>query len=723
MVFRGLVAAILVAAAASAAAPDSPLGKVITLLQEMKTQVEGEAAGDQAAYDKYDCWCKTTDKEKTAVIEATTRTIAELTSFVEEAAAKAGQLKTEIEGLAADIAEDYDALNQATELRNEEKAAFDEENADLTETLAALKKAIEVLSKVQLLQGGASVPTALSMEASGAAKALLQVQDVVQRRLPQFEDVMQRDLFDVLGSIENMVMPSGSKRVGEVFLSRHGAAAFDQNRADPSGLTGAAAGAKSYNSRSGQILGILSEMSDQFGRDLATAQKEEAQALEQFEALKAAKLAEIAAATQQTKQKESTLADLVAKSATAKKDITAAEATLSADQQFMMDMTEGCTTEADEYKARVKVRTEEIAALGEALKILTQDDARELFGKTMSLLQTSSSASVAASVRRARERAGERVAAVARKHKNMALGSLAARVKLDEFAKVKVMMDKMVEELKAQQKQENEKLEFCKKELDTTEDEIKVAQQEKEDLEEKHTSLANLLAVLDEDIAKLQADVAETEISLKAAGEERKAQNQLFQTGVSDQRVTIAILKKALARLEAFYGGLPAAASLAEVRAHQQRVHRALSTAEPPPPKPTDYAKSAGAGNTLSLFRKIIKDAELVEHQLEHSEQRAQSSYAAFARDATAAIEADRAAIAEKEVQRAEAAGAKSETEEALSSNNAALANLVELLKAHHLECDWIMKYFEVRKTARAEEIDAITDAKAILSGASFGSE
>mmetsp|Transcript_3096 Transcript_3096/g.7922 ORF Transcript_3096/g.7922 Transcript_3096/m.7922 type:complete len:724 (+) Transcript_3096:94-2265(+) len=723
MVFRGLVAAILVAAAASAAAPDSPLGKVITLLQEMKTQVEGEAAGDQAAYDKYDCWCKTTDKEKTAVIEATTRTIAELTSFVEEAAAKAGQLKTEIEGLAADIAEDYDALNQATELRNEEKAAFDEENADLTETLAALKKAIEVLSKVQLLQGGASVPTALSMEASGAAKALLQVQDVVQRRLPQFEDVMQRDLFDVLGSIENMVMPSGSKRVGEVFLSRHGAAAFDQNRADPSGLTGAAAGAKSYNSRSGQILGILSEMSDQFGRDLAAAQKEETQALNEFDTLKAAKLGEIAAATKQRKMKDGALAELLDKTATAKKDIAAAEAALAANQKFLADMTESCATEADEYKARVKVRTEEIAALGDALTILRDDDARELFGKTMSFVQVSSSSKVATSLQRTRERAWRRVAVVARRHNNFALATLASRVKLDDFAKVKVMMDKMVEELKSQQKEEYEKVEFCNKELDTSEDEIKVAQQEKEDLDGKHKHFTKTMEAIDASIAKLKADVAETEISLKAMGEERKAENSAFQISISDQRTTIAILHEALARLEAFYGGLPAAASLVEVRAHRTRSSQEEDVIEPPPPKPTDYAKSASAGGTLSLFREIIKDAELVEHQLEHSEQRAQAGYAQLTKDATAAIEADRAAIASKETERAEAQSAKSETQEALSSNGAALADLTEVLKAQHLDCDWVMKYFDDRQTARADEMDAIADAKAILSGANFGSD
>ena len=49
--------------------------------------------------------------------------------------------------------------------------------------------------------------------------------------------------------------------------------------AKPNDLSGAAAGAKSYNSRSGKIVGILSEMHDEFSRDLSAAQKAELQAL------------------------------------------------------------------------------------------------------------------------------------------------------------------------------------------------------------------------------------------------------------------------------------------------------------------------------------------------------------------------------------------------------------------------------------------------------------
>merc|ERR1712061_826199 len=37
-----------------------------------------------------------------------------------------------------------------------------------------------------------------------------------------------------------------------------------------------------------------------------------------------------------------------------------------------------------------------------------------------------------------------------------------------------------------------------------------------------------------------------------------------------------------------------------------------------------------------------------------------------------------------------------------------------------HAECDWLLKYFDVRKEARAGEVDSLVKAKAVLSGADY---
>jgi len=478
------------------------------------------------------------------------------------------------------------------------------------------------------------------------------------------------------------------------------------------GLSGAAAGAKSYTSRSGQIFGVLSAMSDQFIRDLGNAQKAEFNALVEFEHLRAAKLAEIAAAEEQIKQKSSELFYLMDKAANAEKDLAKTQEARASDMDFLEHMKEGCTNQANEYEKRSAVRSDEIAALGETLKILTDDSARSLYGKTMSFLQIdSNAASAVAAQERLTDSVMKRLVKVAHKNNNMLLASLAIRVKLDAFTEVKTMMDKMLVDLKQQQADEYDKNELCKKNLDVTEDDIKVGNEEKDDLDEKHLQLTNALQVLDTDTKQLQADVAANEVSLKQAGEARKAENQAFSDTVSDQRATINILQKALKRLQEFY--TPAQA-LVQVK-HDPREGLA---AEPEIPKA--YEKSASSGGAVQMLMKVINDAQAEEAEATTSEQHSQELYATLVTDTKASIEADRAAIEQKQEETATLTGTKSETEEAQIAEGQSLMKLGQLLGAHHMDCDWMMKNFEITQKARKEEMDAIEDAKAILSGSNY---
>merc|ERR1712008_399314 len=139
-------------------------------------------------------------------------------------------------------------------------------------------------------------------------------------------------------------------------------------------------------------------------------------------------------------------------------------AALEADQAFLATLEKNCAEENTSYQERVKVRSEEIRALGETLKILTDDDARALYAKTQGQLPSDQKAIVARE--RAVKRSMQRIAKVARKNGNLILASLAVRMELDGFAKVKAMMDKMLAELMKQQKDEYAKWEECKKGID-----------------------------------------------------------------------------------------------------------------------------------------------------------------------------------------------------------------------------------------------------------------
>jgi chromosome segregation ATPase len=707
-------------ATSAIAANQSSIDKVVTLITEMKETCIKDADADKEAYDKYNCWCITTEEEKKAAIEAATAKIEELTAFLEEAMAKEAELKTEIKALEEDIAKDKDALETAKANREKENEEFLAEQADMKETLKLLAEAIGVLQKVQsvLVQKKTGHPS--------AQLALMQVKKLVQRIPPQFHSVLQKDLYDMLGALEDVE----EEHLGSVFLPRSNAAALEQSwkrmghrdlpwlktseqigkEANPNDLKGMAAGAKSYNAQSGQILGILKAMGDNIAKELGTAQKEELNAEIAFQNLQGAKLAEIAAAEKQKKEKEAELADLLFKFSQAKRDLKNTEAQKEADEKFLAEMLKGCKKEDEDYAKRSKIRAEEIVAISETLEILTGDEARSLFDKTISFLQLGAvSQSKMAAQERAKTSAMKKILAAAKKSKNWALASLAVQVRLDAFTKVKKAMDVMLADLKAEQKAEYEKHTECEKDLDKTEDEIKEATNTKEDLDMKHEELKTAIKTLTDEITALNKEVSEMEVQLKEAGIQRKAENELFQQAIADQRATVRILQMAMNRLKKFY---TAGTKFVDIHHHA-----------PPPPKSSvtnSYEINANSGGVMQLLSTIIADAEGQESALHITEQNQQKNYAEFAAMTTETIETDRKAIAEKTEQKSTAEGELSETEESQLANDAAIAKLEELLSAIHTDCDWLIKYFDIRQKSRAAEMDAIEEAKAILSGADF---
>merc|ERR1719486_281788 len=146
---------------------------------------------------------------------------------------------------------------------------------------------------------------------------------------------------------------------------------------------------------------------DEFATSLADAQKAELEAIISFQKLKAAKTA------------EKKLAELEFKMAQAKKDLETAKEKLAADEASLAQVEKMCKQAEEEYAKRVPDRAEEVQAINETLKILTSDDARDLFKDTISFLQVDSNldqktvSAAAAKQRRAMQQAMWKVLRVA----------------------------------------------------------------------------------------------------------------------------------------------------------------------------------------------------------------------------------------------------------------------------------------------------------------------
>merc|ERR1719382_2331326 len=187
---------------------------------------------------------------------------------------------------------------------------------------------------------------------------------------------------------------------------------------------------------------------------------------------------------------------------------------------------------------------------------------------------------------------------------------------------------------------------FCNTEIDSNEDGITQKNHEKDDLEGKKLGLENAIASLNTELDELKKQVADSQVALKQAGEDRKAENVVFQQSISDQRATINVLNKASDRLSKFYSN----ATLLQKNSRQEPEAGTEPGAavEAPPPKPEAYAKSGGGGGVLQMLAKITQDAAREEAAILKSEQGAQASYEALVKDMNEVITADQKAIVHK---------------------------------------------------------------------------
>merc|ERR1719498_2112928 len=119
------------------------------------------------------------------------------------------------------------------------------------------------------------------------------------------------------------------------------------------------------------------------------------------------------------------------------------------------------------------------------------------------------------------------------------------------------------------------------------------------------------------------------------------------------------------------------------------------------------------------MIQQIINDAKAMEAETIRSEEDAQKAYEDFVKDTNASIEAKSKDIVNKSEAKAQA---ESDLVEANKDHEAVMLELEQLANYAelHSSCDFVMKNFEIRQTARDEEIEALKQAKAILSGAKF---
>jgi len=683
MLLLGLLAGAALAAKEDSSNSANPIRRVVTLLQKMQSSVAAEGEKEKKLFEEFMCYCKTGTDDLQKSIGAAETKIPQVESALAAAEAAIAQLKKDIEQHKANVADAKKVIATATALREKEAAAFATESSDLKTNLAALGKAIAAIE-------------------AGTAGSFLQSSTAVT-------------------ALQKMTVDA------------------DMNSADRDILTAFLSQGEGYAPQSGQIVGILKQMKDTMEKNLAEITAAEEEAIKTFDALMAAKKKEVDANTAALESKLERVGQTGLDIVEMKEDLDDTKKALAEDKKFLAELEKGCATKQGEWDERCKVRADELLALGDTIKILNDDDALDLFKKTLpsaSLLQVQTTS---LELKR-RALAALQVARSHSKRPELDFIALALRERNQgPFDKVIGMIDEMVAILGEEQTADDDKKAYCEAELDKTEDEKKALERKVDDLGSALEDTEGMIATLTEEIAALVDGIKNLDKSVAEATENRKEENAAYKELMAADTAAEKLLAMAGNRLAKFYTPkLYVAPPKKELSAEQRiavnmgseeeptlaqiKQHDAGSVAPPPPPETWGAYKKKGEehGGVVAMLNMLKADLAKEMQSATVEEEDAQAEYEKMMADSAEKRTIDSASLADKESTKADLESKALKLKEEETATMKEVLSTAETLKNLHLECDWLVSNFEVRKEARAGEVDALKKAKAVLSGADY---
>eukprot|EP00746_Dinoflagellata_sp_MGD_P160888 gnl/MRDRNA2_/MRDRNA2_87837_c0_seq1.p1 gnl/MRDRNA2_/MRDRNA2_87837_c0~~gnl/MRDRNA2_/MRDRNA2_87837_c0_seq1.p1 ORF type:complete len:752 (-),score=257.56 gnl/MRDRNA2_/MRDRNA2_87837_c0_seq1:109-2202(-) len=673
----------------------NPIRRVVSMLQMMTKKIEAEAKKEEELYDKFMCYCKNGKETLGKEIADNDVKIPALQSDIEESTAKLATTKVELEQHQTDRDAAKAAMAKATAIREKEHEAFLKESTSTKANIDALAKAIPAIE-------------------TGMAGGFLQTSAAQLIKRVALVDV---DLND---------------------FDRDALTAF---------LDGTSTGSEGYVPKSGQIVGILKQMKDDFDKDYEALVTAEEEAQKIYDELIAAKTKEVEAHTAAIEKKHVMIGEISVNLAMMKNDLSDSEEAKIEDTKFLQDLDKNCALKEKEWDERCKTRQEELIAIAETIKILNDDDALELFKKTLpspSLLQVISRSDTV------RRKAMEILKAAGRVGKGdgpigVDFIELALTGKKVDFSKVIKMIDDMVALLAKEQDDDDHKKEYCTAQLDFAEDKAKELQHAIDDLDKTIADSEETIKMLTEDLELLEDGIKALDKSVLEATQQRRKENDEYKELMAGNTAAKELIEFAKNRLQKFYNPKlykpPPKRELTE----EEKIYTSMggeleATPAPggiagtgvgflqhkdplePPPETFGAYKKKGeeSGGVMAMMDNLVKELDKEMTEAEVEEKDAQGDYEKMMDDAAKKRAEDSKAIVEKQSAKANAEMDHSAATDSKKETGEELMATKEYLQELHQECDWLLQNYDLRKTARAEEVDALKKAKAVLSGADF---
>jgi len=293
--------------------------------------------------------------------------------------------------------------------------------------------------------------------------------------------------------------------------------------------------------------------------------------------------------------------------------------------------------------------------------------------------------------------------------KRLALIAAAVRSSSEgHFDAVIEEIDELLKTLKSEEKADIVHRDWCKEETFKNENEASRYEYKIHKTEARETKLKAQLESLETLLGKTIDEIGETNTSIKDMEDERKAEHDAFETAKADDEGAIKLLEQAVESLSSFYRNNP-----------PTLLQQPRGEDEPPAADFTDSNKSKGENKGIVAILEMLK--EDLEAEVTNGIKSESESHADFERAMTKSKTVLKALLEKKANLKQsiiETNNNIDEKQQDIKDLNDLLTEEKDYLAEIKPDCDWILSEFEDRRTRRRTEMEGLTQAKAMLSGA-----
>jgi len=651
----------------------NPLGEVISLLDSLTAKIVAEGKEELKAYRAYVEWCDDFSKNRNFEIQTATAKKEKLTAEINQLTGDIEASGAKIEDLAGNIASDEKDLKDATLIREKEAADFAADDAELSDVINTLSRAIGILEK-EMAKNPAAFTQVDASNIGGLLKSLSAVVDAAS-----FSVADKQKLLNLVQSQQT-----------------------DSADDDAPGAPAAAV----YKTHSTNILDVLEDLKERAEEQLSSLRKAETNSKHNYEMLKQSLEMEVADDKKHKDAEAAAMAASAQSKATAAADLSMTVKDLADTTAALKSGNAGCMQVAADHDATLAGRAEELKTIEEARAILLSSTEGAV-EKTYSLLQESSR--LKTHVDLAGAEVVSMIKQLAKDTGSPALAQLASRVSAvlqygasageDPFVKVRGLIKALIVKLQAEAGAEATEKAYCDEQTAKTEAKKTELEDDVAKLTAKIDQDSARSASLKEEVKQLQAELAALAKLQAEMDTIRGDEHAAYVEAKADLEEGLAGVRQALGILRDYYGN-----GAAMVQMVQE------------PERPELHKAAVGAGNSIIGILEVV-ESDFAKNLAQEETQ-----------EADAAAEYEKTTQENKVSRTLKEQDVKYKTQEFVSADKS-IAEMSADLRSTQTELDAVNDYYskikdrctakaetyETRKAKREAEIKGLKEALAIL--------